>query len=119
MTQMAAVTEIVLKSAAAIGVVTGLALAGCSTPPTGSGPGTISTGACTTTTTASASYNSGWAPNSAFGGMAVYYPRDSQSYGGVVVLPGFISPVSMIAAWGPFFATKNMAAFLIDPPTPL
>jgi triacylglycerol lipase len=120
---MAAVTQVVTKNAAVLGVAMGLALIGCSSgigagsgSAGGGGPGG---GNCPTQATANAQYGSGWQTNAAFGGMAIYYPRDSQSFGGVVVVPGFISPIAMLASWGPFFATKGMAAFLVDPPTPL
>ena len=48
----------------------------------------------------------------------MYYPTNAQgTFGGVVILPGFISPASMMAAWGPFLATRGMAAFIVDPPS--
>jgi hypothetical protein len=99
----------------------GLAILGCSSP-TPVGTGSTSTGpgggTCPTQTRATASYRSGWAPGLLFGGMAIYYPPGVESYGGVVVVPGFISPISFLTSWGPFFAQRGMAAFLVDPNLP-
>jgi dienelactone hydrolase len=35
------------------------------------------------------------------------------------MVPGFISPIAMMASWGTFLASRGFAAILVDPPTAL
>lgn len=119
---MATIANLMSKAAGLGTLAGGLALAACSAPPpiggtggSGGGPG----GSCPATTRPTATYNSGWATNPAFNGFAITYPNDGQSFGGIVIVTGFIAGVSSMASWGPFLASKGIAAFLIDPPTPL
>jgi len=110
------------KGAGVAALVSGLALIACGpTQPAGGtggtgGTGGGGTGTCPTPTRSTASYGSGWATNPSFIGFNITYPSDGQSFGGIVIITGYIVGVSGMASWGPYLASKGMATFLIDPP---
>ncbi len=50
-----------------------------------------------------------------FGGGTVYYPRNiSQEMAAVAVVPGYLSPQSQIAWWGPFLASHGFVVITMD-----
>lgn len=126
---MTTIFSLGLKAAGVLGVSAGLVLAGCGPTGTGGtggvggtggsgGSGGGPAGTCPVPSHSTASYTGGWATSSAFVGGTMYYPTNmSGSFGGIVIVPGYLSPVSLMASWGPFLASRGMAAFLVDPPS--
>lgn len=106
--------------AAYLGTVVGsLALMACGAPPSPDlGNGNPPTGSCPAPTRPTQAYTSGWATNPAYLGHSITYPSDGQSFGGIVIITGYIVGVDYMKSWGAFLASKGFATFLIDPPTP-
>ncbi len=49
-----------------------------------------------------------------YGSATVYYPTDATPpYASVVIVPGFLSAPSSVAAWGPFLASHGIVAMVI------
>jgi dienelactone hydrolase len=111
------VTTLTAKAAGIATIASGLALMACSAPiPGGDGTGIVVPDSCTTSKRPTQAYTSGWATNPAYQGFNITYPSDGGSFGGIVIITGYIVGVSGMANWGPFLASKGMATFLIDPP---
>lgn len=49
-----------------------------------------------------------------YAGATVYYPTDAAgTLASVVIVPGYVSPPSTVAAWGPFYASHGFVAMVI------
>jgi esterase/lipase len=53
-------------------------------------------------------------PGSGYGGGTVFYPTQAGRYGGVAVVPGFVSPQSSIRWYGPRLASHGFVVITID-----
>ncbi|MGD8863053.1 MAG: hypothetical protein PVI30_23770 [Myxococcales bacterium] len=69
------------------------------------------------------SYTSGYEDSPAYLDATIWYPADNPGpFGGVAVVPGFVSPQSSIAPWGAFLASHGFVVITIgtnsggDPP---
>ncbi len=61
------------------------------------------------------SYSTGFRVGPDFPGGTVWYPEDAEApLASIAIVPGFVSPRSMIEAWGPFFASHGIVAFTVD-----
>jgi dienelactone hydrolase len=110
-----------MKAASTVTLVGSMAVLGCSgVPPVGGtgGSGSGPSGSCPTPQRGTASYNFGWQPSAAFRGFNITYPNDGQSFGGIVIITGYLLGVAGMAEWGPYLASRGLATFLIDPPGP-
>jgi len=58
-------------------------------------------------------------PGSGFGGGTIYYPTEPGVYGGIAVVPGFVSAQSTIQWYGPALASRGFVVITIDTNSPL
>ncbi len=65
---------------------------------------------------ATANYTEGFRDGPDFAGATIYYPTDAEPpFAGVAIVPGFVSPRSSIASWGPFLASHGIVVMTVDP----